>query len=723
MPEAAASDNLQYSIQASSSRADDRTRVLKNGETFAVFDHYGDIQPSGMGEQGIFHEGTRFLSRLEFHLYGERPMLLNSTVKEDNALLTVDLSNPALLHGGKVAVQSGALHIFRGKLLWNGSCCSHIRFTNYSSEPITVSFSLNVDADFADIFEVRGMKRARRGRRLADVVDETGFTMAYEGLDGVMRRTRINGFPNPNSLSPGVMGYEFQLAPKSSENFFITITCIIGDRQVARPLEYHDALGRVLHSLDHYNHQSCQIQTSHDPFNEWLGRSYTDLFMMVTQTDYGAYPFAGVPWFSTVFGRDGLITALETMWTNPNLAKGVLNTLAALQAREVNAAQDSQPGKILHEMRQGEMAALNEVPFGRYYGSVDSTALFVMLAAAYYEWTGDKDFIEAIWPQIDLAVHWMDHYGDADRDGFLEYQRMTPEGLAQQGWKDSQDSVMHADGTYANAPIALCEVQGYAYAAYRGAGRIAADLGQWEYSSALMRKAEALRVAFEKAFWCEDIRSYALALDGAKRPCRVQSSNAGHCLYTGIASPERAAVLARTLMSESMYSGWGIRTLATHEARYNPMSYHNGSIWPHDNALIAAGFARYGLMKDVHRVFSGLFDLSQEMDLHRLPELFCGFHRRPGEGPILYPVACAPQAWATASVYMLLQSCLHLQINGQSGRVSFHHPVLPQFLNEVYINNLQVGQGSVDLIFYRYEHDVGFSVTRKEGDVEVMVVK
>jgi glycogen debranching enzyme len=294
----------------------------------------------------------------------------------------------------------------------------------------------------------------------------------------------------------------------------------------------------------------------------------------------------------------------------------------------------------------------------------------------------------------------------------------------QQGWKDSQDSVMHADGTLAPAPIALCEVQGYAYAAFRGAGRIAAELGQWEYSSVLLRKAEALKARFEKEFWCDEIQSYALALDGHKRQCRVQASNAGHCLLTEIASPERARLVAQTLMSEAMYSGWGIRTLGTHEVRYNPMSYHNGSVWPHDNALIAAGMARYGLMEEVHEVMSGLFALSQTMDLHRLPELFCGFHRRPADGPVLYPVACAPQAWATASIYMLLQACLHLKVSGRTGRVTLTHPVLPQFLDEIYINNLRVGQGGVvDLIFYRYEHDVGFSVTRKEGDVEVMVVK
>jgi glycogen debranching enzyme len=369
------------------------------------------------------------------------------------------------------------------------------------------------------------------------------------------------------------------------------------------------------------------------------------------------------------------------------------------------------------------MAALKEIPFGRYYGSIDSTPLFVFLAGAYYERTADRAFIESIWPNLELALRWIDTHGDSDGDGFVEYQRRSKTGLVQQGWKDSQDSVFHADGTLAEPPIALCEVQGYVYAAKRSAADLAALLGRAEQADALRKQAEELRERFERAFWSEDIGTYALALDGRKRPCRVRSSNAGHCLLTGIAGPERARRTAQTLLANESFSGWGIRTVAASEARYNPMGYHNGSVWPHDNALIAAGLARYGLKDSVLGVMTGLFDASLFFDLHRLPELYCGFGRRPGEGPTLYPVACAPQAWAAASVFLLLQACLGLTINAPEGQLCFAYPLLPTFLKEVQVRGLKVGAASIDLLLLRHGHDVGINVLRREGRLEVRMVK
>lgn len=723
MRDAAAPAEFNYSIQAARSRADDVTRVLKHGETFAVFDHYGDLQPSGLGEQGIYHEGTRFLSRLEFRLFGARPLLLGSSVKEDNALLTVDLTNPAFYHpDGALAVQSGTLHIYRGALLWNGACCTHLRFANYGGEALALSFSLAFDADYADIFEVRGMKRKGRGRRLADVVEDDGITLAYEGLDGVVRRTRLSSFPAPSAVRERRFDYQFQLAPGECANFYLTVSCLLGEA-APRQLEFHEAWSKVNKSLESYRRQSCTLHSSSEPFNDWLSRSFTDLFMMTTDTYYGPYPYAGVPWFSTVFGRDGILTALETLWVNPALARGVLGFLAANQASQSLAEQDADPGKILHELRKGEMAGLREIPFGYYYGSVDSTPLFLMLAAAYYHWTGDFEFIESIWPNIEAALTWIERFGDANGDGFVDYQRHSETGLLQQGWKDSSDSVHHADGRLAVGPIALCEVQGYVYAALTGARQMAVDLGHHQRARELARRARELKQKFEAEFWCEELACYALALDGEGRACRVRSSNAGHLLLTGLADPERARRTAHTLLGEMMFTGWGVRTLATGEARYNPMSYHNGSVWPHDNALFAAGLARYGLREEALRMMDALFDLSQAVDLRRLPELICGFHRRPGEGPILYPVACAPQAWATGAVFMLLAACLNLEVNGHTGRVSLRRPALPHFLNELHIQNLRVGHGAVDLVFYRYGEDVGFNIERKEGEIEVMVVK
>jgi glycogen debranching enzyme len=369
------------------------------------------------------------------------------------------------------------------------------------------------------------------------------------------------------------------------------------------------------------------------------------------------------------------------------------------------------------------MAALGEIPFGRYYGSVDSTPLFVMLAGAYDERTADRAFVESIWPNVERALRWIDEYGDPDGDGFVEYHRRSADGLVQQGWKDSHDSVFHADGSTADGPIALCEVQGYVYAARRAAAGLAVRLGHPARAAELERQAEDLRERFERAFWCDDLGTYALALDGQKRPCRVRSSNPGHCLYAGIAAPDRALRTAGTLLADRSFSGWGVRTVAEGEARYNPMSYHNGSVWPHDNALIGAGMSRYRLKEAVLKVFTGLFDASLFVELRRLPELFCGFGRRTGEGPTLYPVACSPQAWASGAAFLLLQSCLGLRIQAAEGRVHLDIPLLPDWLNEVYIRKLRVGDGSIDVRLHRHGGDVGVNILDRYGKVEVVILK
>lgn len=718
-----ASENRFY-IVAPASQAESNTLVLKQGDSFAVFDHVGDIRPLARGEEGLYHEGTRFLSLLILHIHQLEPLFLSSTVQEDNGLLTVDLTNPDFRDAEtrEVHLPRGTLHLFRAKLLWQGVCYERLRIRNYGLHAVQATFSFRFEADYADIFEVRGTQRKSKGRFLKPEVDQDHVTLAYQGLDKVTRRTHVQFAPPPRRLTASEATFDLALEPQEEAVFYLTVSAQVGTEGTHYPT-YDSAAHLSSVGFHTARQRAAKIETSNGLLNDWITRSVADLNMMVTQTPYGPYPYAGVPWFSTVFGRDGIIAAMQYLWLDPAIARGVLAYLASTQAQTVDPERDAEPGKILHETRGGEMAALGEVPFGCYYGSVDATPLFVMLAADYYERTGDRAFIETIWANVEKALQWMDTYGDPDRDGFVEYARKSPSGLVQQGWKDSADSVFHADGKLAHGPIALCEVQGYVYAAKRGAAALAAALEQPERATQLLHQAGVLQTRFEEAFWCPELKTYALALDGEKQPCRVRTSNAGHALFTGIASAEHAPKVAETLLDEASFSGWGIRTVATMEARFNPMAYHNGSVWPHDNSLIVAGLARYGLMEAVQRVFGALFDTSLFLDLHRMPELFCGFPRRPGQGPTLYPVACSPQAWASGAVFLVLQSSLGLTIHAPRGQVHLAHPTLPGFVERLHLRNLHVGDATLDLLLQRHGEDAGVNVVRREGNVRVIVVK
>jgi len=706
----------EFYILATDSSAEEPKRVLKDGETFAVFDLHGDIQPSG--QEGLYHEGTRFLSHLQFKLGHTRPFLLNSIVQKDNLLFVANLTNPDIYQAGKIILPRGTLHITRTKMLWQGACYETLKVGTYSLDPIDVQFSIEYSADFADLFEVRGMTRAHKGALHEAQLEPARLRFSYTGLDGVARRTQIDCSPVPDSLSAYGLMFRCRLQPKEEREFFLIYSCQINNAPVVSENQPR-ARTEALSALATYRTPECRIRTSNEQFNEWLARSSSDLHMMFTDTPLGVYPYAGVPWFSTAFGRDGIITALEYLWINPQIARGVLSFLAGLQARETDAARDAEPGKIMHETRRGEMAALGEIPFALYYGTVDATPLFVMLAGAYFEATHDLDFVRSIWPNIEQALEWMEKYGDQDGDGFIEYARQSSKGLVQQGWKDSWDSVFHADGSLAAGPIALCEVQGYAYSALLAAAAIATALGRVEKAEALSARAKKLKQVFHQKFWCEGLSTYAMALDGEKRPCEIKSSNPGHCLFSGIVPHEYAGRVAAALMAPGSFCGWGVRTLAASAARFNPMAYHNGSVWPHDNALIAAGLARYGFKDHANKILAGLFRASLFVE-YRLPELFCGFQERNGEAPVPYPVACSPQAWAAAAVFSLLGSALGLKIDGAAKRLSFLRPALPDFLDEIEIDNLKVGEGAVDLLVHRRAHSATIEIVRRSAGVEVI---
>jgi glycogen debranching enzyme len=710
-------DNEFY-VRASSGLADHRTRVLKYGDTFAVFNRYGDIEALGLLQFGLFHSESRHLSRMVLRVNDLLPQLLGSTVRQDNALLTVDLTNLDDPSVAPTSVPRGIIHIFRSSFLEHATCHQLVRLIQYGSEELRISLSLQFDADFADIFEVRGSKRERHGVRLPVQVSERDVTLSYRGLDSVERRTRLYFSQVPDLLEATKATFTFNLKPKVEENLSIDVFCERNPLTLSSGLRGHSRANPSI--LQSKVLQETRLTTSNDRFNTWIARSESDLRMLTEGNPEGEYPYAGVPWYSTVFGRDGIITAMECLWIAPSMARGVLSYLAETQATRTDVTQDAEPGKIIHEIRRGEMATLGEVPFGRYYGSVDATPLFVMLAGEYFRRTNDLTFLKHLWPNIEAALAWMDGYGDADGDGYIEYCQKSQRGLLQQGWKDSQDSIFHADGQIAESPIALCEVQGYAFAAKLSAAQLCTALGLADQAAKLSNEAAILKSRFNRDFWCEELGTFALALDGAKKQCRVSTSNAGHALFSGIANSDHAQPVCDTLLSAALFSGWGVRTVSAKEKRYNPMSYHNGSVWPHDNALIGYGLARYGMHDKSLQILSGMYEASLEVDLHRLPELFCGFHRRGNAGaPILYPVACAPQAWAAGAVYLLVSACLGMKIDAGERFVEFENPHLPAGVAEMRIAGLHVGQASVDLLFRRHSGGIDVEVLEKRGHLEV----
>jgi glycogen debranching enzyme len=709
-----------WAVRNPSARSDYRTRVLKHGDTFVVLDPVGDIHEDGKGELGLYVDGTRYLSRYLLALNGERPLVLSSAITQDNTLLTVDCTSPDLTGMGD-PIPKDTLHLFRAALLWDRGHYDHIRLTHYGSATARFSLTLLVEADYADIFEVRGVSRIKRGTPLAPVLDSSSMTLGYRGLDGVVRRTRLTFSMPAAEVSDRGARFELEVAPGASLDLYVSAECETEDRRTQR-VQYHTALARASARNEALRGTHAGVHTSNADFNEWLQRSRADLNMLITDKPTGPYPYAGVPWFSTPFGRDAIITAMQTLWLDPAIARGVLGFLAAHQATKESETTDAEPGKILHEMRTGEMAALGEVPFACYYGSVDSTPLFLLLAGSYWERTGDRDFIGRIWPNLLAALEWIDRYGDVDGDGFLEYRGSSGNGLANQGWKDSIDSVSYADGRLAQGPIALCEVQGYVYAARRAMATLFRAMGRLERVEELNGVCDRFRGLFDRAFWSERLGTYCLALDGQKRSCEVRSSNAGHVLFAGLALPERASSVADVLFNPDSFSGWGIRTLARGEARYNPMSYHNGSIWPHDNGIVAAGLARYGVKGGAMRVLEGMFAASRAMELHRLPELFCGFEQREDQAPTLYPVACSPQAWASGTLFHLLESCLGIRFELQRNALIFDRPRLPESIEYLSLKGLRVADATVDLSLRRNRHDVGVSVDRLDGRLDVQVL-
>lgn len=698
--------------------------VLKDGETFAMLDSRGEICPETHPDSGIFHRGTRHVSRLELGIWDHAPVVLSSTEREELGLHISHLSNDT--HNDSSPAQ-GSVHIEKSTVLSKTACLQQLIFTSYASGSIVVPVTLHLEADFVDIFEVRGFVRSKRGHRVCNAT-ASGFEVIYRGLDGEDRTTVLRLGDQVERIGDTHLALLLHLEPRSPRRLCFVLEFHPTSDPCPSPDEQFDqALFNAAARFSDSRRHAAAVTTDNADVNCWIDRSYSDIHLLSTQLEYGLYPYAGVPWFSCPFGRDGIITARQMLLFEPRLARGVLGFLADQQASSLDPASDAEPGKILHESRLGEMAALGEIPFGRYYGTVDATPLFLMLAADYLKRSHDHEFLVSLRPALNLGLAWIRSALLQSLDGFLRYSCSAHGGLRNQGWKDSEDAIHHSNGLLAEGSIALCEVQAYAYGALCSMATIESYFGCDAESERLLSEASDLAVRFHSAFWCESIGTYALALDGEGQRCSVRSSNAGHCLWTGIAPRDAARAIARQLLAPSSFNGWGVRTLDEREARYNPMSYHNGSVWPHDNAMIALGLARYGLMPEAMRLFSGLFETARAMPLFRLPELFCGFPRHEEEDPTHYPVACSPQAWASGTVFGLLEAITGVGIcrTADTGRVQvlLRNPILPKGINLLEINALRLGEEEIDLQLHRTEHDTGVLVRRRSAGVDVLISK
>ncbi len=668
--------------------------ALKHGDMFVVADRYGDICGEG---DGLFANDTRLLSRWRLLLSDERLSFLGGAISQDNVRFTAHLTNHPLPQLGGEPLPEGVIHVERNRVLWKSRLYERISLKNFSDREGRPTLTFLFGADFRDIFEVRGQKRSRRGKTLPPKLGPASVLLAYRGLDDVERTTAITFSDCPGALAAGRADFDILLPPYACRDLFVEIG--LPDREAPTSRRFREAQARARSNMRRGRRRGASLRTSGRLFNEWIERSRADLALLTTELPTGPYPYAGIPWFSTPFGRDAIITALELLWLDPSLARGVLQFLANHQAHAYSQFQAAEPGKILHEKRAGEMTSLHELPFGCYYGGADTTPLYVMLAGAYAERTDDMALIERLWPSLMAAMEWIEGDGDSDGDGFLDYTAGSSKGLINQGWKDSNDSIFHADGALARGAVAVVEIQGYVFAACCAMARLCERRGNAEEARHWRERAQTRRAAVEETFWMPEKAFYAIARD-ASGLCDVLASNPGHLLYCGLPTTERAQNVMSRLMSPAFNTGWGIRTLASGEPRFNPMSYHNGSIWPHDTAIAAAGMARYGERAAVIRLLAAAFEVAVHFEM-RLPELFCGFERKAGEMPVPYPVACLPQAWSAGCVFLLLQACLGIRVKGFPREIHVQRPCLPIGVDYLKVCGITIGDASVDIEFQR----------------------
>jgi glycogen debranching enzyme len=730
--------------------------VLKRGNLFAVTGRLGDVFPAGARDQGAYFEDTRFLSKLRLTVAGGPPVVL-STQTSAEYTSQVDLTVTSTHFGGVFQDPVNFLHLRREQVI-DDHFVERLTLTNYLVRDIDYWVEYEFACDFADQFEVRGARRRARGTCFAPLLDEGRATFCYQGRDGVLYRCEVSFAGRvPDEISAGRARFNFHLGPNETAALELhavpslhAVRSGASVREAAdaarsqgykqpplatelpdggwlypgshpsthppAPSRFDERIGRARSDYAAWAQTSARIRGSEEAFNWALAQAVADLKALGIHWDNRRVISAGVPWYASPFGRDALIAGFQSLLVNPDVARDALLFLAAHQGKKVDDFREEEPGKILHEIRRGELARTGEVPHTPYYGSVDSTPLFLILYTEYLQWTDDRATGEQLLPSAEAALKWIEEYGDKDGDGFVEYERKTERGLRNQGWKDSWDGVPHLDGTPAETPVALVEVQGYCIDARRRMARLYRQLGHRDAAARCTAVALKLQKRLDEAFWMEKAGTYAIALDREKRQVRSATSNAGHLLFSHVLTEARARRVARTLMEPASFSGFGIRTLATGQRAFNPLSYHNGTIWPHDNSLIAMGFSHYGMQKSAAQVLSGLYDASRQFRHHRLPELFCGLSRAESDLVVSYPVSCSPQAWASGSLFLLLRACLGLYPDAPRKTLKIVNPQLPRWLRELTIDGMRVGATRLTLHFASSGEGTFATVREMEGE-------
>lgn len=684
--------------------------VIKDGELFLLTEKNGDIDGKTEDSYGLFMKDTRFLSEMEILINGEKPTLLSSNNPK---------SYTAAFYSMIDVKDVGTLELKRERFIYDGTLYEKLQLTNYFLEEKTYQVSIKFAADFQDMFIVRKYREGQLGKHLGQKQDKQGLSFSYVGSDEKKRLTNINWDAEHQLIDEdGTVTFELHMQPGEQKQFTLFIEPIIeNETEQSTHLTYEEAFKKLSYQYKQWEENISRVRTDNETFNRLFEQGTNDIKMLLNDIGYGEIPVAGLPWFAVPFGRDSLITSLFMLPLNAKLAKGTIRTLAAYQATEENKWRDEQPGKIMHEIRFGELANTNQIPFNPYYGTIDATPLFLILIAEYYHWTKDIELVKEVSSNIKRALDWIENSADTET-GFLAYHQDAEKGFPNQGWKDSSNSIIHKSGEYGQSPIALIEVQGYVYQAKKMLAPIMKELGDSQLADKLEVEANQLKKNINEYFWMDDLQYYAIALDKNNRKVESVTSNTGHLLMADLLDKPKADQVVERLLKEDMYSGYGIRTMSTESKGYNPLSYHNGSVWPHDNGMILLGLARGGYKAEAEQVISGLLDVSRYFENNRLPELFGGHSSELGY-PVEYPTTCSPQAWSATTVFTFLQGMLGLHLNGLDRTIQFD-PSLPGGMNLLEVDHLAIGEGYVSLRVERVEQELTITIVENTSGYQVV---